>query len=494
MTDTTDPAPQGLFCAIPSRLAVGERFALKVKVLGPVRELAPRAQFHTTKPALHGPFNRNVERAIRYVDDVLPRYEGRLRVSADSGLDGPAEIVFDGVHQGAFPGDTRPIRVLDGYAWREPGLHFLRLEDPATGLVAWSNPVRVTEAPPAHRIAWGDPHWQTFFSDGIRCPEELHAFARDEAFLDFGAVSDHMEAVTDRQWDYFQAVTNDYNDPGRFVTLVGQEWTNHELSVGAPGHRNIYYRGSGGPALRSDDPQCNTLDKLWARLDEMNDVEAIAIPHHTANARMGVDWSKGWNPRYEKAVEIYSVWGCSERPAEAGNPRPIAAENLGGEKAGQHVIDALERGYRFGFVAGGDIHDGRPGDAKHADSYPPRGYRPHDQGFTAVMVPELTREAVFDAIANRQTYATTMSRIYLDVHPEPSDESMQLRLRTAAPDGIAEATVVVNGKDSRRIVPDRDDRVIDTLIDLAPLGSDEFAYIRITTRGGDMAWSTPVWG
>ena len=53
-----------------------------------------------------------------------------------------------------------------------------------------------------------------------------------------------MEAVTERQWEYFQAVTNDYNEPGRFVTLIGQEWTNHK-----PGHRNIYFRGAGGSGL-----------------------------------------------------------------------------------------------------------------------------------------------------------------------------------------------------------------------------------------------------
>ena len=66
-----------------------------------------------------------------------------------------------------------------------------------------------------------------------------------EAFLDFGAISDHMEAITDRQWDYFQAVSNDYNEPERFATLIGQEWTNHN-----PGHRNIYYRGNRGPGER----------------------------------------------------------------------------------------------------------------------------------------------------------------------------------------------------------------------------------------------------
>jgi hypothetical protein len=36
-------------------------------------------------------------------------------------------------------------------------------------------------------------------------------------------------------------VTNDFNEPGRFATLIGQEWTHHNPARGAPGHRNIYY-------------------------------------------------------------------------------------------------------------------------------------------------------------------------------------------------------------------------------------------------------------
>ena len=182
--------PQSLFVVIPATLAVGEPFAVKVKVLGAVRRLESRGQFCTPKPSLHGPFNLNVERQIQYVDNALPAWTGRLRVASEGALRGPAEIVFDGKRQGVFPGDTRPIATFGEFAWTEPGIHFLRLEDPDSGVEAWSNPARVTAATPARRLVWGDPHWQTFFSDGIRCPEELYAFARDEGFLDFGAISD----------------------------------------------------------------------------------------------------------------------------------------------------------------------------------------------------------------------------------------------------------------------------------------------------------------
>lgn len=485
--------PTGMLLVIPSRLAVGEPFALKVKLRGEVREVPCANAFCTVKPKLRGPFNLNVERRIQFMDDCLPEWAGRLDVqSAD--LDGRRTIAFDGTSQGVFPGDRRPIRTFDGFRFTRPGFHFVRLTDPASGLEAWSNVAMVTADPPRERIWWGDPHWQTFFSDGIRCPEELYAFARDEAFLDFGAVSDHMEAVTDRQWDYFQAVTNDYNAPGRFATLHGQEWTHHLAEGGAPGHRNVYFRGAGGPVLRCTDGDCNTLEKLWRTLDALPRGQAIAVPHHSANRIMGVDWDRGWNAEYEKAVEIYSVWGSSEKPGEAGNPRPI--RSCEGEVAGRHVIDALKRGYRFGFVGGGDIHDGRPGDDLHTCQKNVAGYADnlYPQGFTAALASELSREAVFDAMAGRRTYATTRRRIYLDVAAGSAGRALQIQVRAASEDGLQEVVLVRSAEDAERCEPGDDPRIVAADFTLERPGPDEFCYVRVLTRTGDMAWSSPVWG
>ena len=162
--------------------------------------------------------------------------------------------------------------------------------------------------------------------------------------------------------------------------------------------------------MRSDDPKQDTLGKVWELLDGK---EAIAIPHHSANVVMGVDWEHGWNPKYEKAVEIHSVWGNSECHADDGNPQPIKTN--GGEKRGRHVLDALKLGYRFGFVGGGDIHDGRPGDELHKYQDKPEEYKLlSPQGFTA-SITKFYQENIYDSIKSRSTYATTRCRIYLDV-------------------------------------------------------------------------------
>ncbi|MFO7956229.1 MAG: DUF3604 domain-containing protein [Candidatus Brocadiia bacterium] len=482
----------GIMCVVPSRLGVGEPFSLKTKLLGPLRKVPSAGAWNTPKPGLRGPFNLNVQRRIQFMDNCLPEWSGKLIVEDTPGLEGSRELIFDGTSQGVYADDNRPIKSFSGFRWTEPGFHFLRVVDPESGITGLSNPVRVTDRPPALGLYWGDPHWQTFFSDGIRCPEELYAFAREEAFLDFGSISDHMEALTDRQWEYFQAVTDDYNEPHRFVTLHGQEWTHHLPDHGAPGHRNVYFARAGGPALRCTDEGCNTLEELWKVLDGLPEYDPIAIPHHSANTVMGVDWEQGWNPKYEKAVEIYSVWGSSEKPAEQGNPRPIYA--LDGETAGRHVVDALDRGYRFGFVGGGDIHDGRPGDDLHNESYPPRDFRLHPQGFTAAFAPALTRRNIHQAIKTHRTYATTKCRIYLDVAEERDRSGTTLRIEAASEDGIECVCVVRNGEDVEVLEPERDPRVVQAVWHAAEMGPGDYCYVRVVSREGRMAWSSPVYG
>jgi len=482
--------PTGMLCVVPSRLGVGEPFELRIKLLGPVRPIPTRQQLNTPKPALSGPFNLNAERRIQYHDNVLPEWLGTLRIDGGDALDGPNNISFDGINSGVFPGDTRPIGCFGGFRWRKPGFHFLRVVDPESGLECLANAVHVTAAPPTERIYWGDPHWQTFFSDGIRCPEELYAFARNEAFLDFGAISDHVEALTDRQWDYFVAVTNDCNEPGRYVTFVGLEWTSREF-----GHRNVYYPGESGPILRSNDPAQRTLEQIYRVAREHG---ALVIPHHSANVTMGVDWTLGHDPEVERLVEIHSVWGTSEMPASQGNPRPI--RTMGGEKDGQHVVDALRMGRLYGFVGGGDIHDGRPGDELHSLQDEPEQYRLLSrQGIMGVWAEDLTRESVFEALWNRRGYAVSNIRVLLDFTSEgapmgsvrPADAPRAFCVFAASESPITSVVVMKNGNEFLRERPNRA-TVTHEFSDQTDHEPASY-YVRIEREDGETAWSSPIW-
>ena len=203
---------------------------------------------------------------------------------------------------------------------------------------------------------------------------------------------------------------------------------------------------------------------------------------------MGVDWECGWNPKYEKAVEIYSVWGSSEMHADDGNTRPIFHCN--GEMKGRHVKDALAKGYRFGFVGGGDIHDGRPGLSQSGIVF---CRDTHPSGLTAAWLPALTREGLFDAICSRQTYATTQSRIYLDVTPRQCGSECSMGIRAASEHGIKEAVIIRGSAPDTSVTPSGDRRIIETKICLGDMAAGEYCYVRIVTDNGEMAWSSPFW-
>ncbi|MDK1031686.1 MAG: DUF3604 domain-containing protein, partial [Planctomycetia bacterium] len=164
------------------------------------------------------------------------------------------------------------------------------------------------------------------------------------------------------------------------------------------------------------------------------------------------------------------------------------------------VVDALALGRRFGFIGGGDIHDGRPGDELHNLQPEPADYRLlHRQGIMAVRAKELTREAVFDALWNRRVYATTNCRIYLefDVCGAPMGSEIQakgrrpIRVYAASEVPISRIEIVRSGADWQSVAPKQTEVLFET--EDARADGPAWYYARVTRSDGQMAWSSPVW-
>lgn len=478
--------PTAIMVVAPSTVSVGEEFFLGVKVL---RQPYPVGLGCTRMyPNLAGPFNLSA-RGISYLDNAATRWDGVITVEGPPCLRGP-EVIEVASLSGAFRGDGRAIGRVGPFSFPTPGTYSIALRDPVTGASGRSNAIEVTAEPPPLRLYWGDIHSQTIFSDGIRCPDELYCFARDEAFLDIFALADHSDALMGAIWDYMVRAANLYDKPGRFATLVGFEWTASDI-----GHRNVYFPGEDGPVVSHTRPDGDTLEKLFAIARREG---ALLIPHHSANAVMGVKWDRGYEPEHERLVEVYSIWGNSERPAHAGNPRPIRV--LNGEKDGQHVVDALDMGYRLGFVAGGDIHDGRPGDELHALQSRPEQYKYlWRQGIMGVWMPRLTRQALWEALWSRRCYATTNVRIILRFwvcgafmgETVRCSSARDIRVECASEVPVSRVEIVKNGQDWQCANPDRCQVSLE-LTDAASPARDYY-YVRITRADGEMAWSSPVW-
>ncbi len=457
-----------------------------------------------------------------------------------------------------FPPRNGGLQTVPGLTFETPGIHYLTLEHVESGERFVSNPVRVTEDDPELRTYWGDIHLHSNLSDGCGSPADHYRFGREVMDLDVVAVTDHdtmgffippslqRRRMRRTYFDRLKATAHEFHDPGEYVTLFGYEWTK-QPNVG--GHINVYFDGVDGAELYdSMDERSDTYEKLFERVRTFNDrgdVEAIAVPHHTAEATFPFDFSAiDYADDIAPLVEVYSQWGSSERPARDGNRHPVLMGQGEAGEPGHYAQDAFALGNRVGLMASADFHGPRPGHSLlHVDSHVPslsewrRGglgwgliWRIWNEpsyagGLTAFRAPELTRDAVFDSLRNRRVYGTSQPhRILTDfavngvsvgerdstVTVDAVDAARRIEVEVAGTAPLARVTVVKNnepwfvheGTDDASA--DVDANTLETTVtdDTSVTGvsfdedrrSDaDVYYLRVRQADGGMAWAGPLW-
>ncbi len=375
---------------------------------------------------------------------------------------------------------------------------------PQLGLGADSNPApRLPDS--SVRIYFGDIHCHTTLSDGMGSLEDLYTYARDVQRLDFASATDHEShfygySLAPEMWPLVREAAQRHYDPGHFVTLLGYEWTAASRKA-ISGHHNVYYRDTDGPFFTYSNPTTNSLKKLLKALRDLGR-PVLVIPHHPVACKsaagmpapsLTVAWSVN-DPQIIRLAEIYSKWGCSEEVPPTFRPLHNSAE-------GHAVRDALDKGYRLGFTAGSDDHTAMPG-SLHVQGG--RNLRYPNSGLVAVYAPELTREAIFDALYQRRCYATSGPRIVLDFSVNGHTMGQEITADNASDtrriEGIAIGTAAVQSAEivsSGRVhwtIPGNGSRELSfELEDTARLTEPMYYYVRIIQADGERAWSSPIW-
>ena len=280
------------------------------------------------------------------------------------------------------------------------GIFRIRVSDTEYGFEAESNPLRCLSSPAERGRYWGDLHGQSGETVGTNSVESYFHFARTKALVDFAGHQGNDFQITRAVWDEIKHQANTQDEAGAFVALVGYEWSGN-TPLG--GDHNVYYPGEDGPLHRSSreliddtsdrDSDCAHLLDLYEALKSQ---DALLVPH-VGGRYANLDWH---DPRLEPVIEVYSNWGEFEWFLE----------------------EALENGYRVGFVAGSDDHKGRPGAA-----HPGRGAFGCYGGLTCILAQELSRTGIFEALRARRCYGTTGQRIILDVRADGHPMGSEIR-------------------------------------------------------------------
>lgn len=275
-------------------------------------------------------------------------------------------------------------------------------------------------------------------------------------------------------WEKTIDVMERYDEPGRFTAFIGYEWTSNAVA-GDNLHRNVIFRDGGARArqvlplttFQSRDPA--TLWAWLAAYETKTGGKVLAIPHNgnLSNGRMfeektydGGAIDRAWaeaRARWEPLFELYQYKGQSEaHPALSPTDEFARFElwdtaNLDGvaKKPGmlrtEYWREALGAGlrlqgslgvnpFRLGAVAGTDTHTGLSAPIeddfwgkfpsnepspdrwervykKEQSGYVRRDWTLGAQGYTGVWAVANTREALWDAMMRRETYATSGPRI-----------------------------------------------------------------------------------
>jgi len=414
----------------------------------------------------------------------LPPGEGRVALAGSSW-----SVVARGTAE-LRAGDRGVIR--DAIRVRGTGVHRITAHPPGGLPPAASNPVEVAASDSGLRIFWGDLHAHTGLSDGVGTPGEAYEFAQQVACLDFCALTDHDTMLDADTWEAVCEAAAECQDPLRFVTLCGYEYTNRRHG----GDRAVYHFTDNGPLLRSQDPEYDHPLKL---LDALEPLPALVIPLHPARPRAEVDWSVH-SPELQRLVEVYSSGGNCEY---AGNPRPVTwgTQRSFPPVAQQSTVQAaLAAGHRLGLVCGSDSHCGRPGHGGWIGAYSKRrGYR---GGLTAVLARELTRAALWDALRKRRCYGTTGARIIMhltiDGDPmgselrRPAGSELPLQARVAGTDELVAVEVLRNSEVAFTGAAGAHEARLNESI-VTPAQGVDYYYLRVRQADGEMAWAGPIW-
>ena len=289
------------------------------------------------------------------------------------------EVWVDGAVAATTEAGGEPIQTVE-LTIDEVGPHWIDLRSMDGTLVGEANPVLVEEAP-ERRIYWGDTHGHSGYAEGIGTVDYFMRFARDDARLDYVTHSEHDTALDEAEWRLMRDTVSQYDAPGQFIPYLGYEWTVRAWTGG--GHHNVLFRTTEGRE-RVSALEYPTLSSLYQGLREKHDpADVVVIPHaHNPGDARNSD------PVLEPLIEVMSMHGTFE----------------------WFIRNYLGNGHQVGFVAASDDHLSHPGYAA-----PSRNSLAQRGGLGAVLAPERSRDAIFDGMKARRTYATTGDRIILDV-------------------------------------------------------------------------------
>ena len=302
-----------------------------------------------------------------------------------------------------------------------------------------------------------------------------YRFMQDVQDSDFGATTDHAYNMWHTEMVITRKLADYYYFPGEFVSFSAYEWTGSggcKHDGGPFGHVNPLFLQENDELdfFTPTDKNCKgtSLKKLWEQYEGKN---IITPPHHVADKEHWFNWDF-FNPDFQPVIEIFQ-----DRRGSGEHPTAPGVTNYPHKENGQWALEHLKAGKKFGFIASGD----------HA-------------GFAraGLLVKELTRKGLFEALSARRTFATTGIGLLLSfscngfpMGSEVITTNAKFTLKISAAEKIHSIQLIRNGEIYKSFSVNNSSFSYDH--EVARKHKGEFWYCRILFENGELAWSSPIW-
>lgn len=382
-----------------------------------------------------------------------------------------------------FTDEDKGVKVFEGVSATSVGVHRIGVRSAECPGLFFSNPV-VAQRKPSRRIFWGDPHshgWgdSTMFLMTLRTgkvdPLARHEQARRYGRYDWsapGAMSLPPD-VREEVWKAWREACKAVDEPGGYVPFLSYEAHPRE------GDRNVIFRHLDEPPPPPFRVPMAQLEKVYGGRDD------VFLEVHIGGAPPKWD---DYRPERERMVEAVSGFGNAEWLLQ----------------------QALQRGYRPTVVGASDLHLGWLGTPRAVEPFRGRaGYvfpmSQRDSGYgsgpaTAVFAPELTRDALWEAMSRGATYATTGARIHVDFRINDAAPGTTVNIEDGALfslechgcQPIERLDLIVGRYCLRTWNPYELDVVFEEGLPAEDVPGD-WAYVRILQPDAEYAWSNVVY-
>ena len=334
-----------------------------------------------------------------------------------------------------------------------------------------------TMAEPPMFVYLGDLHNHTSYSDGSGTPTEALA-AGQAAGLDFMAISDHSYALNDTEWeDTLNAVNTATN--ADFVALRGFEYTQ-----GAEGHINVYNTVRHAVRTNTGCGYCDYTPNL-----EAGSTVAGFYGWLATTGRIGLD-EAGTVMQFNHPGWInFNDWRYHPEVSDVARLEEVGNGNGTSYAFSEdQFIRSLDYGWKVGATNNADTHTAEWGtNTDHR---------------TGVIMPELTKDALLEALRVRRTFATEDKSFNLSMKANgawmgseiPNMGQIQFEITGADPDG--ELTLLVQiitdqGSVAAEYWPNSASFSLTPVLYIST--GVHYYYIRVTQADGDRIVSSPVW-